>query len=600
MVTDSQTQGSSPNQGGPFYYLPDEICVVCSLSAGTKDSSFDPYYEAVRTHLNERIGNLLVDPASDDPYDQDMAPAPPALREHCYSAAKSTNGLLQRLYRSNGSSQIPLNPWVVIEREKKRSTALFFYKADVGLRSGDQPTQDHARTIRELVNVINWNRNREHRQLPTDDGWRILAATPHWLTAGCAALEVGGGPSAPPTPAPADVAPQKPPSDAYTVVDNGPGKVIVAILDTSPKVETVKAAADRYKNNNKENWLLTELAMELAGTAKRFMIDGTLPSALQRQPESFAHLTPEESQYLPHWGRPWDETRSRPLEHYQMPDHGLFVAGIVRSIVPTVDIRLIRVLSDYGVGDLHALTSVLASLPKALPLGDGDRLVINLSLTSAMPTSAELLRHWHPRSADSKPVLDQRWSDIAETQQVILRSLTDVIAWLSEDPRILLVAAAGNDGRGGQGLRPEPRLPARLDSRQDNVVGVVAVDAQGAPSYFSNRANSMGSGYGLAALGGNSRPIGGKISIVDQNGAQDAVIGVFSAVTLPFGGANTTGWAYWAGTSFSTAIVSGLAAKLWAQKSALDSAGVIAALHAEATAADPSLDCRVLPAEQVL
>jgi hypothetical protein len=52
---------------------------------------------------------------------------------------------------------------------------------------------------------------------------------------------------------------------------------------------------------------------------------------------------------------------------------------------------------------------------------------------------------------------------------------------------------------------------------------------------------------------------------VDNNALPDAVRGVYISPTFPTSEQNTTGWADWSGSSFSTAIVSGLATHLMAQ-----------------------------------
>ncbi len=64
---------------------------------------------------------------------------------------------------------------------------------------------------------------------------------------------------------------------------------------------------------------------------------------------------------------------------------------------------------------------------------------------------------------------------------------------------------------------------------------------------------------GVATFGGDSD------GLVDANGLPEAVRGVYIAPTFPDGEQNVTGWADWSGTSFATAIISGLGAHLMAQ-----------------------------------
>ena len=45
-----------------------------------------------------------------------------------------------------------------------------------------------------------------------------------------------------------------------------------------------------------------------------------------------------------------------------MPDHGLFIAGLIRDIAPKASIRLIRILNDLGGGDLYNLFAALTDL----------------------------------------------------------------------------------------------------------------------------------------------------------------------------------------------------------------------------------------------
>jgi len=64
---------------------------------------------------------------------------------------------------------------------------------------------------------------------------------------------------------------------------------------------------------------------------------------------------------------------------------------------------------------------------------------------------------------------------------------------------------------------------------------------------------------GVATFGGDSD------GMLDANGLPEAVRGVYIAPTFPGGEQNVSGWADWSGSSFATAIISGLGAHLIAQ-----------------------------------
>src|SRR5947199_10799210 len=64
---------------------------------------------------------------------------------------------------------------------------------------------------------------------------------------------------------------------------------------------------------------------------------------------------------------------------------------------------------------------------------------------------------------------------------------------------------------------------------------------------------------GVATFGGD------RDGMLDADGLPEAVRGVYIAPTFPGGEQNVTGWADWSGSSFATAIISGLGAHLIAQ-----------------------------------
>jgi subtilisin family serine protease len=128
------------------------------------------------------------------------------------------------------------------------------------------------------------------------------------------------------------------------------------------------------------------------------------------------------------------------------------------------------------------------------------------------------------------------------------------------DHGVLLVAAAGNDGQGGN----PAFYPAALIGRQGLVVG--ASTASGSRAPFS----TTGSYVDVLAPGVN-------------------VLGALSATTLPgfFTRVSTPGatgsYGLGSGTSYAAPEVAGAAALVWAANPALDAAGVAAVIEATAS-----------------
>jgi subtilisin family serine protease len=264
-------------------------------------------------------------------------------------------------------------------------------------------------------------------------------------------------------------------------------------------------------------------------------------------------------------------TRDPVYADFLMPDHGVFVSGIIREIAPYAEVRLLRVLSDYGVCDLHRLANAL-NLLASTPRPATTKLIVNLSLVSEIPpcgTSTYIMTH----------------NPVYVALHVAIQNLAKSGA--------LIIASAGNDDtliQDCHGLpdTPDPKYPARFPE----VFSVASLDRQRRKSRFSNRAAVSGVDNGIAVWGGNA--------VLEDNSPEDllfidltdtdpvtnrldAVMGIYGKTsTLPMdriynpstGGPaparpNTTGWVYWAGTSYATAIISGIAANVWAKQPAL-------------------------------
>jgi hypothetical protein len=399
---------------------------------------------------------------------------------------------------------------------------------------------------------------------------QISSATPNWALSGEPSGIIVGGPGGPP-------APEDNLTGAGTAAEGGAGtrgwhvtfpdlpenhparatagataRVLVVVLDTSPTQQEVDAAALRYPGNR----LLGEMASGGAHPVEAW--EDALGDCAYRA------------------------TRV-PGREYVMRDHGLFVAGIIRDIAPACALRVVRILNDWGGGCLSDLIAGLEYVHDLAAVHDGP-IVVNLSLTAKVPVHAELpalypvpLAHT-PREA-SAPLLE------------IIRDLSS----RSDSPHpILFVAAAGNDS-GDRGDHPlEPRVPAVYDS----TLGVAALDATGKRAEYSNRGDTTGPfDNGIATYGGAAgvAPSGA--------GPIDALRGLFSAPAFPptpgTAVPNTTGWARWAGTSFATAVISGLAANLLARSPSLPPAAVMRELRNGAKQPpDSTINCLAIAAVQ--
>lgn len=402
-------------------------------------------------------------------------------------------------------------------------------------------------SVQIAVDHINQN-----LQAPNTEGnsLRLLAAMPNWLTYGLAA---GGtptsGPGAPPLWS-ADA-----PSSTWTfnqsrfatLIQENAGKspedvkVKVILLDTASGKDKEVIARALGLPHYSDNSLLGKIVNDLQ-TRKMLITDPYAPFLLKDY--FFAG----------------QDDLGRPFA-YNMSDHGLFIAGIIRSIAPQAEIKLVRTQNEYGAGEMNVFIEALEDVANR---NDAHQIVLNLSM-GALPPLEELHQIWFgsscccdaPAFADALRTLEKL--DLA--LRIAIRSLVE--------KGVVVVAAAGNDSL-GKNPPHGPRYPARYK----DVLGVAAVNKKGEAAAYSNQANAdyWGSGAsGIATYGGeepddNSEPVPGLLGAPSVQ--PDAVHSLYLNKTYPPlnpdepppPNPNDSGWAWWSGTSFATGVVSGLAA----------------------------------------
>lgn len=446
--------------------------------------------------------------------------------------AEVVAGLQQDLREIAPDAEVRLTPERVVTFRSRDGQAL-------SLAFGDLPAaRAEPRLLTGLVKRINARRRGQFRipgdaapeQRPPTNGRATLGgsaggpvtlsgAVVNWLASGAPKPGGTGGPGAPPTLAPANggglgdfVLPAALLKQVQATASDGPAAAVqVAILDTAPCAEDLRRARAQWPGH----WLL-----------KALLEPGDERLRLRISYGGYTHLLALAPSEL--------------IDHpYVMSDHGLFVAGIVRSIAPQAPLHLVEVLNPYGIGSLETLTrgfALLADEREAQQQGAGAEplqpLVVNCSLVMNLPPAtpeaiAEAARH------------DAALGDFTPEEIRQSAELLAAIIRLLRQQEVYLVAAAGNDARSGVSPRPAARFPAAFDG----VTGVAALNLDGSPAAYSNYGDAP-TEVGLATYGGDGT--------ASNPGMRGVYIGVF-----PDGTPNTTGWAYWSGTSFATPVISG-------------------------------------------
>lgn len=374
-------------------------------------------------------------------------------------------------------------------------------------------------------------------QAPGDSKPSIAGLTVHgvslnWLTSVAAQSGGTGGPGGRPFPyfgnrkiAPYcfDIKKQLQEAKGGSIYGDGSG-VDVAILDTAPSGQALVSA---YKE-----WPDHPLISTLLG------------------PNGKLHLYPATYDELLRM------TCTSLNEHdYRMTDHGLFIAGIIHSIVPEAEIHLIEVLNQYGVGDLTSFVQGLQTVYEEI-YEPSRRLVLNCSWMLEYPLDD---RHCRLLDWSGDPDYDfvqavRKFSQNDSSTGVMLDFLFDRFFGLGRQA----IAAAGNDGS----KEDEPRVEARYPAALRSVTGVGALpkslrrtgDARNnyVPTEFSNLSESPDNRgvvtKGVVTLGG-------------EEGEGKGVLGLYIG-EFPGCCRNESKWAWWAGTSFATPILTGTVASV--------------------------------------
>ncbi len=399
---------------------------------------------------------------------------------------------------------------------------------------------------RQIVNIINYNveKLRQEGKIP------VVAAMPNWIGG---ATCFGHGCSSPPVPVQNENSCASPecwtielPDLSATMRSLDGNGVTIFVLDSMPMREQIEKAAEGADGNN---LLLQDIVAQIKEGTISFN-DQVLPEKLWENADD--QLVTGRDIY----GR---------AAGFPMPDHGLFVIGILRDLASGAKIEWMRTVNDFGMGDVHMLINGLEKIQKRMATDLLNQpIVISLPIVYSPPQD-ELPQVWFSadgsfQAGDLGPMM--RNIELLRTPlQLVIQSLTTHGA--------VIVAGAGNDSNSpDMPMRLPPRYPAAFPE----VIAVGAVDKNGNAALYSDYPSLPPRHNGIATYGGGlplpeSHP--GSMTAATH---VDALRGVFSSPTYPalaaddpqaeYEAPNKSAWACWPGTSFATPIISALAARV--------------------------------------
>ncbi|MSP14829.1 MAG: hypothetical protein EXR62_17945 [Chloroflexi bacterium] len=371
--------------------------------------------------------------------------------------------------------------------------------------------------LARMAHLLDTKKTERIKEIPT-----LEAVSLNWLGNGSAEGPPTGGPGGPPEfygvamveqpyffNLPAGLVPR-----LSTNIDLRGKDVHVAILDS--------LFSDADKTRALTSWPGNPLVSELLSTANILEV---YPYSAQTE----ARLRNDMIQNLPH----------------KMSSHGLFSAGIIHAIAPSAKLHLIQILNEKCVGDLLSLVDGFSRLVELMLNNPTWKWVVNASFLLDFPIGyLELLgipNLW-PIELLLSLVGESEFISWFDLQGLISKLLGDFVYLRGS----MVIAAAGNDGLPGQAARPGPHYPAAADS----VLGVGAM-AQN-PSTPGNPINPAA--YSNIA---DTPPFEGLTTLGGEVGA--GILGIYID-DFPNGVQNPDGWCRWFGTSFSTAVASGMTA----------------------------------------
>jgi hypothetical protein len=534
--------------GHNTFWVDSQVSFTFTISAAQRESILEAInLRDLSTFLRDRHF-LLEALGESEHHDPGSASAQPADQHMLHRPTESSGQKLPGIYVFSGPRG----------DETLLVVAFFQFKEAFEATPGQQQAGNSryhcedpgSQPVPRLVNLVNGNLETLQRGgIKSDDG-RILqpvpitSAAPHWLF-GSSDHVTTGCPLMPPIPVPADRAcssasglwPISLPHLPEELQQTTGAGVTVLVLDTLPPWGDIHRATEAA---GRQNLRLLDLVNNVRFVYPHLQDTVDLPNP--QEPQTGKDI----------WGRSL---------HFHLPDHGLFIAGIIRDLAPDAHVLCARVLNDLGAGATSDLIAQFQDVQRRILAAEEyyDRdVVINLSLV--IPSDEDL--------QGSFTDLDAIRLFLRET----MRHLTAL--------GVMFVAAAGNEGDSRQqqgGKRPDALYPAAF-ANQDlpNLIPVGAVNEHGETSGYSCYPGVRG----VATYGGE---LPRDSDVYQEHGMThvdtdclDAMVGVYTRLTYPalsaddaqttYPAPNTHGWTYWIGTSFATPIVTAVVARACEQR----------------------------------